>query len=118
TTLAAAAALAGIDPAPPEGVYEPATAAVDPDRPLPLDAAAAAEIGRLFALADRALGLVLLAHRAERPARVQLWPEHFDLASTVTDVNLGGSPGDDGHDQPYLYVGPWDRGRLTGPFWN
>ena len=47
------------------------------------------------------------------PSRVQLWPEHFDLA-----VELGGeaagaraayglSPGDDHHPAPYLYVAPW-----------
>ena len=40
-------------------------------------------------------------------AAVQLWPEHFDLATTIDEVNYGGSPGDDGHPLPYLYVGPW-----------
>jgi len=28
------------------------------------------------------------------------------------------SPGDAASDEPYAYVGPWDRAGLDGPFWN
>ena len=42
----------------------------------------------------------------------QLWPEHFDLGCNVEGVNFGCSPGDAGHPEPYVYVGPWDRTRL------
>jgi hypothetical protein len=45
-----------------------------------------------------------------------LWPEHFDLSSTVNEVNYGVSPGDDAHPGPYAYVGPWTP--RTGAFWN
>jgi hypothetical protein len=39
-----------------------------------------------------------------------LWPEHFDLAThDGRAANYGGSPGDAPPDEPYLYVGPWDR---------
>ncbi|MGH9283956.1 MAG: hypothetical protein ACRD0S_13595, partial [Acidimicrobiales bacterium] len=59
----------------------------------------------------------------DAPSRVQLWPEHFDLAVDLGPegrrANFGGSPGDDAHPEPYLYVGPWDTERL-GPhvYWN
>jgi hypothetical protein len=49
---------------------------------------------------------------------VQLWPEHFDLATTIDEVNYGGSPGDDEHPLPYLYVGPWSPPPPDGGFWN
>ncbi len=45
-----------------------------------------------------------------------LWPEHFDIAITVAEVNYGVSPGDAGIGQPYAYVGPWRVPR--GPFWD
>jgi hypothetical protein len=45
-----------------------------------------------------------------------LWPEHFDVAITVDDVNHGVSPGDGYHDLPYAYVGPHQV--PTGSFWN
>jgi hypothetical protein len=52
---------------------------------------------------------------------VILWPEHFDIAVTLTAaggrrMNLGFSPGDDFSSQPYVYAGPWEQ--LSGPFWN
>ena len=50
------------------------------------------------------------------PAIAQLWPEHFDLATTISEVNFGGSPGDGSHPEPYLYVGPWTP--REGEFWN
>ena len=46
-----------------------------------------------------------------------LWPEHFDYAIVAGDeaagsrANYGGSPGDAEHDEPYLYVGPWQSAR-------
>lgn len=35
-----------------------------------------------------------------------LWPEHFDLAITLDEVNYGVSPGDGFSAAPYAYVGP------------
>lgn len=45
-----------------------------------------------------------------------LWPEHFDVAITVGDVNYGVSPGDGHHELPYAYVGPHQA--RSGAFWN
>lgn len=45
-----------------------------------------------------------------------LWPEHFDVALTIDEVNYGVSAGDDEIDEPYAYVGPWVH--RSGAFWN
>ena len=47
-----------------------------------------------------------------------LWPEHFDVATTIGEINFGGSPGDEAHPLPYLYVGPWSLPDGDDPFWN
>jgi hypothetical protein len=53
---------------------------------------------------------------------VRIWPEHFDIAvelgDTQTGANFGASPGDENHDEPYLYVGPFDAGLASGELWN
>jgi hypothetical protein len=47
------------------------------------------------------------------PSRVQLWPEHFDMALELGRADAGRraaygcSPGDEEHPEPYLYVAPW-----------
>ncbi|HLN43387.1 MAG TPA: hypothetical protein VK215_13090 [Acidimicrobiales bacterium] len=85
----------------------------------------AAEIADWFALAWRVLDDVLTSLPGDvEVATIQLWPEHFDAATTVTQpgsdaVNLGFSPGDASESEPYLYVGPWGGGRPGDPgFWN
>ncbi len=78
-----------------------------PDAPLPVDQAQAARLGRFFALVDTALAELRRRHASDGPTIVQLFPHHFDLAITLNEVNVGGSPGDDDHDRPYLYIGPW-----------
>ena len=55
----------------------------------------------------------LRAFAAEEPV---IWPEHFDLAVSLDEVNYGVSPGDGGHRDPYAYVGPWTP--REGEFWN
>jgi hypothetical protein len=45
-----------------------------------------------------------------------LWPEHFDIAITLGDVNYGVSPGDGHHEHAYAYVGPHEA--RQGAFWN
>ena len=87
--------------------------AVDPDDPLPIDADAARLLAGCFATAELALAELRRRHTAELPTIVQLFPHHFDVAVTVhpadsTNVNVGCSPGDGDHDEPYLYVGPWE----------
>jgi hypothetical protein len=55
------------------------------------------------------LGALALGHEAllafapgETPV---LWPEHFDVAIRVDEVNYGVSPGDGFSAEPYAYVG-------------
>ena len=60
---------------------------------------------------------------ARRPARVQLWPEHFDAAVDLgaeaggRRATFGASPGDGEHPEPYLYVAPWSPPD-DGELWN
>jgi len=116
TTLRRAGELVGVEPmAPP--VYAAATS-YDPDRPLDIERDAARVIGDWFALVDTALRQ--MSAELTEPTAITLWPEHFDVAVTAADVNYGGSPGDDEHDEPYLYVGPFVRPLPAGGegFWN
>lgn len=108
-TLAELAVAAGVDPGPPEGLYND-TSGVEPDEPLVVDAVAAGLIADWFARGDAAL-------RAFAPDQEPvLWPEHFDLGVAVGEVNYGISPGDAVHARPYAYVGPWTP--REGEFWN
>jgi hypothetical protein len=116
-TLGQAAAFVGIEPGAPQSVYKPATP-LDPDAPLAIDPSAAAAIHDWFRLSAEALERFRRAHEPARPTRAQLWPEHFDLAIAMGDVNYGGSPGDDHHESGYAYVGPWSLDGLAGEFWN
>jgi hypothetical protein len=57
-------------------------------------------------------------------SRVQLWPEHFDVATELGPeaagrrAGYGGSPGDELHEEPYLYVVPWESSSAVGELWN
>jgi hypothetical protein len=84
------------------------------DEPLEIDATASRFVGDWFGFVYS----VLEQLRAEapdewEPSRVQIWPEHFDAAVELGDEEaeqraaLGGSPGDEAHPEPYLYVAPW-----------
>ena len=93
----------------------------EPDAPLAVDDVAARSLAQWFALAHDVLGR--LAVPGASITAPTLWPEHFDLAVVVTlpgdvGVNVGFSPGDAASDEPYAYVGPWERDGLTGDFWN
>jgi hypothetical protein len=117
TTLAAAGALVEVDPGMPSDcgyTPEPMPAV---DEHLRVDAEAAAFLAELTAIGYAAL-VILCAHFVdEEPAEIQLWPEHFDLATSFAEVNFGLSPGDLGHPWPYVYVGPWSPPEQGG-FWN
>jgi hypothetical protein len=115
TTAAELAAFAAAELGAPTGTYQPETT-LDPEATLDVDDACVEALARWFDLVDRALEEVRRHHRAAEPTLVQVWPEHFDVACTISEVNLGGSPGDDDHPEPYLYVGPWTP--RTGEFWN
>jgi hypothetical protein len=92
--------------------------------PLAIDAEAAAALAAWFAfgaevLAAFAAGMPDLAE----PSPAILWPEHFDIAIEAgregagERANVGASPGDEAHDEQYLYVGPWTA-RPEGALWN
>lgn len=81
---------------------------------LDLDPAAVAFLADWYAFAaDVLLALRADAGDSSEPSLVQLWPEHFDIAvelgleRTGARATYGGSPGDETHPEPYLYVAPW-----------
>jgi len=105
------------------GADAPPLGAVDVAFDLVVEAATA--ISDWFALAWTVLDDILgTLPKGSEVATIQLWPEHFDAATTVTvpsgqQVNLGFSPGDAFESGPYLYVGPWGPERPGDPtFWN
>ena len=116
TTLADAAAFVGADLF-PEGM---------PDDPAPLeiDRVAGERLGDLYAVADDALGRFRAEISDADPSPINLWPEHFDIAFDAGDeaagqrAGYGVSPGDEDHDEPYAYVGPWNHDAAAGPGWN
>jgi hypothetical protein len=108
-TLGALAAAAQVDPGPPVGLYHDSPG-LGADHVLAVDPAAAGVLAEAFARGDAAL-------RAFAPEIVPvLWPEHFDLAIQLDEVNYGVSPGDADHPRPYAYIGPWTP--REGGFWN
>ena len=87
---------------------------VDDDEPLNVDAVASRFLGEWFGFGAAVLEEVrALAGDEEEPSRVQVWPEHFDIAveigleSAGARATYGASPGDEAHPEPYLYVAPW-----------
>ena len=89
-------------------VYPPATP-LDLAAGLEVDPEAAEAIAAWFELVADGLGRFASRHQDESPTDATLWPEHFDLALTIGEVNYGGSPGDARHPGPYVYVGPLRR---------
>ena len=127
TTLRALAAEAGVDLAGPLSIGHDPPALGDPDAPLAVDPAAAHALGGWLGFATAALDeIAAAAGEAGDASGVQIWPEHFDAACDLRwgpgegeRVNLGGSPGDAFHSEPYLYVGPWGPERPGDDrYWN
>lgn len=124
TTVRTAAAVLGHAPGPHQELYPPTTA-VDPDAPLRVDPASAGLIADWFGFGASVLEQLRFESPADfEPGRVQLWPEHFDLAlelgRPVARGTFGASAGDAAHPWPYLYVthgNAIDEGS-TDPFWN
>ncbi|MGQ0849302.1 MAG: hypothetical protein ACT4OP_09325 [Actinomycetota bacterium] len=97
----------------------------DPDSTLQLDPAAVEVASAVIGLAYSVLEqLRCEADESDRPSRVQLWPEHFDVAVEIGDETsgrrsaFGVSPGYAAHPEPFVYVSPWDKSRLTDRYWN
>ena len=121
TTLGEAAAFLDVEVGAPVKVYTPATDG-DPKRPLGVDVGAATVLGEWYTFGATVLQQVR-AHATveDAPTIAQLWPEHFDLALDLGPdghrANVGASPGDAQHPEPYLYVGPW-ADIPSGGTWN
>ena len=108
-TYAAAAAALGVTPRRLGDVY-PDTVDVSLDDVMVTDAGHVQVLLDAFARGDAAL-------RAFAPTEEPvLWPEHFDIAISLAEVNYGVSPGDATIPEPYAYVGPWTP--RQGEFWN
>jgi hypothetical protein len=91
--------------------------------PLEVDPRAARFVGDWFGFTTSVLEQLRAEARPEwEPSRVQIWPEHFDAAIEIGNEQaeqraaLGGSPGDESHPEPYLYVAPWTA-RPVGELW-
>ncbi len=122
TTIAEAAAFVGVDAGFPTELYAPAT-------PLRLNVALQVDRGAALSFAAwTAFAADVLDQFATEivdgdPSPLVLWPEHFDQAFFTNDsdeskrANYGASPGDAGHPEPYLYVGPWGA-VVRHQFWN
>src|SRR5262249_26612115 len=94
------------------------------EEPLDVDPAAAAALAAAYAVGQGVLErLVAGAEKDDAPTGPTLWPEHFDLAIEMGPedaglrANYGLSPGDEEHEQPYFYVGPWTA-KPEGDLWN
>ncbi|HKD98310.1 MAG TPA: hypothetical protein VKB69_12080 [Micromonosporaceae bacterium] len=107
STLDELARQAGVDAGAP-GIYHDGSGAAPGDH-VSVDERAAAHLATCYAAGEAALRRLA---PGETPV---LWPEHFDLGITLDEVNYGVSPGDGWLDEPYAYVGPWQR--RTGTFW-
>jgi hypothetical protein len=91
---------------------------LDPYAPLAIDLSAAAAIHDWFRLGAEALKRFRRVHKPAQPTTAQLWPEHFDLAIAMGELNHGCSPGDDDPASGDACVGPWSLDGLDGEFWN
>ena len=89
TTVQEAADVIGIEPGAPTDVYTPTTA-LEPDAQLDVDVASARFLGDWFGFGALVLEeLRASVPAADDPARVQLWPEHFDLSVDFGDEPAG-----------------------------
>ena len=128
STLASLCAACGFAPDPDFRVGEDTPPLGDVDGMLVLDSSATALLGDWYALGQRAMDSALASLPDPQASIARLWPEHFDVGTDLAvnsrdkpgaRTNLGAAAGDDFHQEPYLYVGPWGTAR-PGPaeFWN
>jgi cytochrome c-type biogenesis protein len=124
STLAAAGATVGVEPAFEPAAEHDSLELGDVDRVLDLDTAAMAFLGDWFGFGTALLEELRVTPGAEDVGRVQLWPGHLDPAVEVgcqdagQRATYGASPGDHAHDEPYLYVGAWGDVDRSDPYWN
>jgi len=84
------------------------------DAPLIVDVESALVLASAYEIGDSVLRELAAEAAADAsPSAIRLWPEHFDIAFEQGDeaagkrAGYGLSPGDEEHDEPYFYVGPW-----------
>lgn len=125
STLAELATLAQVDLGADLDVGHDTPPLGDVDTRMTVDTLSADALAAWFAVGTMALDRVVAAlAESATPTVIRLWPEHFDVAidaaaAPALRANLGVSPGDGFHDQPYAYVGPWTDDRPGNPdFWN
>ncbi len=123
-TIGELCAFVGFAPDPGFWVGDDTPPLGDLDAPIALDGAAARSLGEWYLLGQRAIDEAVASVPDAAASVGRLWPEHFDYgidlaAAPGVRCNLGASSGDRFHQEPYLYVGPWDAGR-PGPaeYWN
>lgn len=123
TTLEAAGKLVGVTPS-TEAAEDDSPELGELDDDLIVDEASAEFIADWFGFATSVLEEFRLTPGVKDPSRVQLWPGHFDVAMEAGKVDrdqratYGASLGDDDHDEPYLYIGPWAEVDMSNSFWN
>jgi hypothetical protein len=124
STLAAAADFV-LDGPPDVAWAEPfdVPPAGDLDEHLAVDAAGAAFLGDWYGFATSVLEELRSDPESTETSRVQVWPEHFDVAFDSLPERqrstFGASPGDAAIEQPYLYVAPFDFDALpASDVWN
>jgi hypothetical protein len=94
--------------------------------PLPaeVDAASTRALGDLYGFACSVLEQLRADQSEVDSSIVRVWPEHFDIAIELGDEGRGRraaygvSPGDESHDEPYLYVAPFVSDLASGEGWN
>jgi hypothetical protein len=122
TTLRAASTFIGVELSGDPGVGHDLPPFA-PDGDLAVDASASLALGNWYAFAAMCLDALRNTVSIGTVSAAQIWPEHFDCAVTVdlvggSRVNVGMSPGDARHPDPYAYVAPPDVSQLSGEFWN
>ena len=94
------------------------------DRPLATRPDVGEFLGNWFGFATALLEELRATKGAVDASRVQLWPGHFDPAVDIGDVDTGSrasygfSPGDHGHEEPYIYVGAHGEVDRSNQFWS
>jgi hypothetical protein len=108
-TARSLAAAIGVEGGRAEGSYSDGSG-IGMDTPLSLRPKSVEVIMAAFGTGHEALA------RFEPGAAPILWPEHFDVAIRVGEINYGLSPGDGFIEEPYAYVGVAEP--PADPFWN
>ena len=106
------------------GAFHDPPAPIGPTVPLVVDEKAAAMIADWFGFATLVLERLRRLPVAEDITRVQLWPEHFDIAIEMGSAekghraSYGASLGDRNHPEPHFYVAPWTEPDPDDSYWN